>query len=203
MISPLSISVLVIILLSKKYVLKSLVYSTTWILTTFVVYLISAFAVGGSTSETNMSTVVRIILLALAAFMVYEAIADLIKFIKAKGEVSEPKIFKKIAKMSPLGLFGIGFLMCFLNDKNMLLSMGAGTKIASLSLPAGQVVTAGLLYILIGCWPIYVTMFAYFLLKDKMSNFMDTLSTWLMKYNDLISFVMFLIIGISLLSEAI
>ncbi len=203
MISPLSFYALVVTLTGKKYVLKSLVYAGTWIATTLAVYLAVAFLAGASGPGAGMSTVVRVILLALAALMFYVAVSDLVKFIKAKGAAVEPAFFKKIAGMSAFGLFGVGLAMCLLNDKNMLLSIAAGTKVAALQLPAGQTVAAGLLFILIGCWPIYLTTIAWFLFKGKLGGFMKAISGWLMKYSNLISFIMFLIIGVSLLSEAI
>ncbi|WP_271001025.1 GAP family protein [Listeria seeligeri] len=203
LISPFPIVGLILILLSNKARINSIFYTVGWIVGNIAVFFIGLFLMGSAVSSSeDQSMVVKIVLLVLGVLLILLGAHDFMKRSKNGEEATTPKWFEKMSHIKPGGAMVFAFVLSAVNPKNMLLSLTAGVSVGTLNLAGGQEITATIIFGIIACCSIYIPTIAFLIAGRKLNNVLDITRKWLIQNNSVIMAVLFLFIGLSVISKA-
>lgn len=142
------------------------------------------------------------VLIVLGALLILLGAHDFTKRPKNGEKAATPKWFEKMSNIKPGGAMIFAFVLSAVNPKNMLLSLTAGVSVGALNLSGGQETTATIIFGIIACCSIYVPTIAFLLAGSKLNNVLDSTRKWLIQNNSVIMAVLFLFIGLSVISKA-
>lgn len=97
----------------------------------------------------------------------------------------------------------MGLLLGTVNPKNIILTIGAATTISTAGLALGGTVTVGIVYLLVATCTVSVPVIGYLVAADRLRAPLERLRDWLTQENATIMFVLFLLLGVSMLSNGI
>ncbi len=162
--------------------------------------LAGAADVGDDGTPSTGADVLRIMLgIALIAL----AIRQWRKRPQPGDEPKLPKWMSAVDAFSPLQAAGTGVVMSAVNPKNLLLTVAAGTTIASTDLSTGDQLVAFVIYGLIASIGVAAPLVMFFLLGERSAAILDGLKAWLAHNNATIMAVVFLVIGANVLGQGI
>jgi threonine/homoserine/homoserine lactone efflux protein len=162
--------------------------------------LAGAADVGDDGTPSTGADVLRIMLgIALIAL----AIRQWRKRPQPGDEPKLPKWMSAVDAFSPLQAAGAGAVMSAVNPKNLLLTVAAGTTIASTDLSPGDQLVAFVIYGLIATIGVAAPLVMFFLLGERSAATLDGLKMWLAHNNATIMAVVFLVIGANVLGQGI
>ncbi|EAC6625153.1 GAP family protein [Listeria monocytogenes] len=200
LISPFPIVGLILILLSNKARINSIFYTVGWIVGNIAIFFIGLFLMSSAVSSSgDQSTLVKVVLIVLGALLILLGAHDFTKRPKNGEQAATPKWFEKMSNIKPGGAMMFAFVV---NPKNMLLSLTAGVSVGALNLSGGQETTATIIFGIIACCSIYIPTIAFLLAGSKLNNALDSTRKWLIQNNSVIMAVLFLFIGLSVISKA-
>lgn len=201
--SPMPIAALILMLLSKRAKINSIAFSFGWILGLAVLVFIVSSLVGLSDSDVHAATgfsIKTLIDLVLGILLLILAFSQWKKRTKQGQEPSMPKWMSAIETFSPVKAFGIGFALATLNVKNTPMGITVGAVISD----AGSAGSAVLIvYLLLASSTITIPTIGFLLFGKKLEPGLEKLKTWLIGNNATIMFVLFLILGVVILSKAL
>lgn len=120
------------------------------------------------------------------------------------GEVATPPAWlAKVAAMTAPAVVRLAALMSMANPKNLALTIAAGLELALLHLTAGQVVTAGAVYLAIGSIAAAVPLVAALLLGRRAAQVLPKWQEWLVAHNKIVMAVLMLVLGGAMILKAI
>jgi hypothetical protein len=114
-----------------------------------------------------------------------------------------PKWMQGIDQFTPAKACGLGALLAGPNPKNLLLSIAAGTTVAQLGATGADAWVAILAYVLIGTVTVGGPVLYYFAAGKSAEENLNDLKSWLGANNATVMAVLFLIFGVSLLSDGL
>ncbi|EAC6063240.1 GAP family protein, partial [Listeria monocytogenes] len=203
LISPFPIVGLILILLSNKARVNSVFYTVGWIIGNIVIFFIGLFLMSSAVSSSgNQSILVKVVLIVLGVLLILLGLHDFTKRPKNGEKATTPKWFEKMSNIKPGGAMFFSFVLSAINPKNMLLSLTAGVSVGSLNLAGGQEITATIVFGLIACCSIYIPTIAFLLAGNRLNKILDNTRNWLIQNNSVIMAVLFLFIGLSVISKA-
>ncbi len=198
-ISPVTLIELILVLVSKRRVINSIVLTSGIIGFAFVAVLIGvggAKAVGDTSSGPSRTTGFVFVLLALLL------LAFAAKNWQNRGDTSEMAVFSKIGDMGPKSVFVLAPGATLLNPKNLIILLSAGQVIGSTSSGAG-VLLPSLIFVLLATSPFWLaTMYALWG-GTSAEQRLDSLRVWLMAKNRLIMAVVLGVLGVVLLAKGL
>lgn len=204
LISPFPIVGLILILLSNKARINSIFYTLGWIIGNIVIFLIGLFVMGSAVNTSgDQSMLVKIVLIVLGVLLILLGAHDFTKRPKKGEKADTPKWFAKMSNIKPGGAMIFAFLLSAVNPKNMLLSLTAGVSVGTLNLVGGQETMAIILFGIIACCSIYIPTIAFLIAGVRLNNVLDSTRKWLIQNNSLIMALLFLFIGLSVISKAL
>lgn len=204
LISPFPIVGLILILLSNKARINSIFYTLGWIIGNIVIFFIGLFVMGSAVNTSgDQSMLVKIVLIVLGVLLILLGAHDFTKRPKKGEKADTPKWFAKMSNIKPVGAMIFAFLLSAVNPKNMLLSLTAGVSVGTLNLVGGQETMAIILFGIIACCSIYIPTIAFLIAGDRLDNVLDSTRKWLIQNNSLIMALLFLFIGLSVISKAL
>ncbi|MBC1482782.1 GAP family protein [Listeria sp. FSL L7-1485] len=204
LISPFPIVGLILILLSNKARINSIFYTLGWIIGNIVIFFIGLFVMGSAVNTSgDQSMLVKIVLIVLGVLLILLGAHDFTKRPKKGEKADTPKWFAKMNNIKPGGAMIFAFLLSAVNPKNMLLSLTAGVSVGALNLIGGQETMAIILFGIIACCSIYIPTIAFLIAGDRLNNVLDSTRKWLIQNNSLIMALLFLFIGLSVISKAL
>jgi threonine/homoserine/homoserine lactone efflux protein len=115
----------------------------------------------------------------------------------------QPEWMEGIDQFTPAKSFGLGALLAGPNPKNLLLSVAAGTTIAQFGATGADAWVAIVVYALIGTITVGGPVLYYFVAGERAERTLNELKGWLGVNNTAVVAILFLIIGISLLSDGL
>lgn len=203
MISPFPIVGLILILLSEKARANSIAYMLGWFVGNAAIFTIAMLCMSAGTgAQSDPSTLAKVIFVVLGALLILAAVHEFSKRPKAGEDPKTPKWFAKMSEISPKGAVGFGVLLSALNPKNALLSISAGAAVGALHLSGMQDFASVLIFTLIASVLIIVPTIAFLVAGHRLDNFLDEVRKWLVQNNAVIMSVLFLLIGINIISKA-
>lgn len=201
--SPMPIAALILMLLSNHAKSNSVAFSLGWVLGLAGLVFIVSSAVGFSSSETQNITgfsLKTLIDLILGVLLVYLAFLQWKKRTKPGESPSMPKWMTAVETSTPLKAFGIGLLLAVVNVKNIPMGISVGAVVSEAGNASGAVFFT---YLMLASSTIIILTLGYLLLGNKLQKTLEYLKTWLIANNATIMFVLFLILGIVLLSKGL
>ncbi|HDU1293930.1 TPA: GAP family protein, partial [Listeria monocytogenes] len=183
--------------------INSIFYTVGWIVGNIAIFFIGLFLMSSAVSSSgDQSTLVKVVLIVLGALLILLGAHDFTKRPKNGEQAATPKWFEKMSNIKPGGAMMFAFVLSAVNPKNMLLSLTAGVSVGALNLSGGQETTATIIFGIIACCSIYIPTIAFLLAGSKLNNALDSTRKWLIQNNSVIMAVLFLFIGLSVISKA-
>ena len=106
-------------------------------------------------------------------------------------------------RFSPVKALTLALLLAGVNPKNLLLAAGAGAAVAGLALPTSEAVLSLLAFVIIASLTIAVPVVYYLVGGEAARTRLDTVKEWLALHNDAVMTVLFLVLGVNLISKGI
>lgn len=198
-ISPVTLIELILVLVSKRRVINSIVLTIGIIVTGFVGVLIGvggAKAVGDTSS--GSSTATEVVFVVLAAVL----LALAVKNWRNRADASEMAIFTKIGDMGPGAVLLLAPGATLLNPKNLIILISAGQTIGSSTSGAGVLVPA-LIFVLLATSPFWLATIYALWGGASAERHLDALRVWLTAKNRLIMAVVLGVLGLVLLAKGL
>jgi hypothetical protein len=205
-ISPIPIIAVILMLFTAKARVNAPLFTLGWVLGLLVVVAI-AYLAGDSTDvstdddASNWAFILKVILGVLLILLATKQWRGRPK--PGEPPPPPPKWMQGIDQFTPAKAFGLGALLGGPNPKNLLLSIAAGTTIAQLGATGADAWVALLVYALIGTLPVGGPVAYYFVAGKKAEENLNELRAWLGANNATVMVVLFVIFGISLLSDGL
>ena len=198
-ISPVTLIELILVLVSKRRVVNSIVLTVGIIVLSFVGVLIGvggANAVGDTSSGPSRTT--GIVFVLLAALLLALAAMNW----RNRADTKEMAIFTKIGDMGPKAVLLLAPGATLLNPKNLIILISAGQTIGSASSGSAVIVPA-LVFVLLATSPFWLaTLYALWGGASAQER-LDALRVWLMAKNRLIMAVVLGVLGLVLLAKGV
>ncbi len=201
--SPLPIAALVLLLLSKKAKLNSLLFLFGWMLA--VIINVGAFMIiFNKPLNTDASKPEYVVLLNLFLGIVLVGLAVKEWTMRPKPGVlpKKPEWMNAIENMSPFMAFLIAFGLVTINAKNTIIDVSSGVMIGQNSSSLHEAIIALIIYTFIASFTIILPVFGFFILGDKINGKLEDLKSWFLYHNASILFILFLILGLNLIAKA-
>jgi hypothetical protein len=204
-VSPIPIIAVILMLFTPRARVNAPVFTLGWILGLLVVAAI-AYLVGDSqdvaTDEdaSNWGFALKAI---LGVLLLLLAVRQWHSRPKAGESPAPPKWMAGIDQFTPVKAFGLGALLAGPNPKNLLLSIAAGTTVAQLGATGSDAWVAILVYGVLGTVTVGGPVLYYFTAGQRAEENLNDLKGWLGANNATVMAVLFLIFGISLLSDGL
>jgi threonine/homoserine/homoserine lactone efflux protein len=120
------------------------------------------------------------------------------------GDVAPaPKWMGAIDSFTPGKALGAGVLLSALNPKNLLLAVGAAATIEQTGASTSDEAIAYLVFALIASIGVATPVVLFFVLGDRAPALLDRMKTWMGQNNAVIMAVLCLVIGVTLLGQAL
>jgi threonine/homoserine/homoserine lactone efflux protein len=204
-ISPFPIIGVVLMLVTPRARLNSLMFVLGWLTGLAVVGAIGLTILGAagagkdgkpSAGASLFEIVVGAVLLAFAARQWHKR--------PAPGEEPElPKWMSAVEHFSPGQAATTGLALSGVNPKNLILTLAAATSIAATNLPGIDQVIAFAIYGLIATLGVAAPVLVYFTMGERAPVILDDLKNWLGRNNAAIMAVIFAVIGAKVLGQGI
>ena len=118
-------------------------------------------------------------------------------------EPALPKWMAGIDDFAPGKALAFGVLLAGVNPKNLLLTIGAVTGLAQLSLSTSDAVASLIVFIVVASLTIAVPVGYYLLGGEHAKTTLDELKGWLAMHNAAVMTVLFLVFGVDLIAKGL
>jgi threonine/homoserine/homoserine lactone efflux protein len=204
-ISPIPIVAIVLMLGTENAKSDSLSFLVGWIVAMTAVGAILLAVVGSSNPTDNgapadwsstLKLVLGIVLLGLAVKQWRNR--------PQPGEDAEmPKWMDAVEEFTPVKSAGLGVVVSVVNPKNLILIIGGATAISQTNAAGSDQAIAWAVFILIATIGVAAPVVIYFAMGDKADAVLDDLKGWMARHNGAIMAVIFVIIGVKMIGDAI
>jgi hypothetical protein len=201
-ISPLSITAVILMLLSRRSTASGLPFALGWAagitLLTVVALVVTSECSGGRATSTSTGAAVAQLVLGIA--LVGLAVVQWLK----RGAAGVPtKWMTALERVGPAKSAGLGFVLAAAKPKNLLLSVSAGLAIGTAALWAGGQVIAVAIFVVLGSTTIAGPVGYYLFSPERARVTLQSWRSWLATNNAAVLAVLLLVIGVSQLGRAI
>ncbi len=206
MLSPLPIVGVILMLLSNKAKVNGPMFLIGWLAgLAIVVGGIVAFVDPDrlNKSDGDPSTLAGLLHLALGGLLLFLAVKQLKGRPKGGQEAEMPKWMAKMQDASPIFAFGMGAFLSGLNPKNLIFDIAAATAIVAGDLSNSQQIVAVLVFMILASLTIGIPVLWYLIAGESAKAKLDTLRGYLVQYNWVIMCVLFLILGVKMIGQAL
>jgi hypothetical protein len=122
----------------------------------------------------------------------------------APGDQADmPKWMGGIDALAPGKALVLGLLLAGVNPKNLILTVGAATALARLGLDTEDAIVSMSVFVALASVTIAVPVVYYLVGGDRARAALDELKAWLTAHNEAVMAVLFLVLGVKLIAEAI
>lgn len=200
--SPLPIAALILILLSNKAKINSLSFLLGWAVALILNVGIVALIFNQPLPANDKSTAASLISGGLGLFLIFLALKQWHQRPKPGEAPKVPKWMNLIENFSPIQSFGLALMLVTVNAKNTVLDIAVGVIIGQKASTFSEGLITVLIFTAVSSFTIAIPVIAYFIYGDHLSGFFTKLKTWFIDNSATILFVLFLILGVNLLSKA-
>ena len=204
-ISPIAIIAVIVILFSPRARANGIAFLGGWLIALTVVSAVgyaladqSDAATSSSASDTiSTGKVVAGVLLLFLALRRWRSRP-------APGTEPEmPKLIARVDSLSPVKALGAGAVLGGVNPKNLVLTLGAATGVAQLSISSGDAVGALVVFVVLGSITIAGPVVYYFLAGQRAERELTALKNWLALHNAAVRTVVLLVFGVDLIAKGL
>lgn len=202
--SPMPIAALILILLSNRAKRNSILFLCGWFLGLVINVGIVAFLFDSQPTvvSNQKSLVFSSINLLLGLLLLFLAFKQWKSRPKPGVDAQTPNWLSQLENISPFKTFIIAFGLVTINAKNTVLDIASGVTIGQLTSTFSQSLTAVLIYSCIASLTILIPVVGFLLVGTKLTGVLTTTKSWFIQNSATILFVLFLILGVSLISKA-
>ena len=203
--SPLAIVAVVLMLLTPRARVNGPLFVAGWLLGLAVVGIIVLAIAHPSGAGTNGKPATGVSLLKLLAglLLVLAAFREWRGRPHSGDQARLPKWMGALDAFGPVKAAGAGAILSGLNPKNLILAVSAAAAIAGTGISAGKEAGAYAVFALVGTIGVAAPVVLYFALGDRSRRMLDELRGWMGRNNAVIMAVLFLVIGVKLIGDAI
>jgi threonine/homoserine/homoserine lactone efflux protein len=166
------------------------------------VVLVVAGATGAS-EDAEPATWVEVLKLVLGALLILLAVKQWRGRPRRGAEGELPAWMRTIDTFTPARSLAIAAALAAVNPKNLVLVVAAAAAIAQTGIDAGEQAIALGVFVLVCLLGPGLPVAAYFLLGDRARRMLDDLEAWMGAHSAAIMAVLFLVIGVKLIGDAI
>jgi threonine/homoserine/homoserine lactone efflux protein len=206
MLSPLPIVGVILMLLSNKAKVNGPMFLIGWLAgLAIVVGGIVAFVDPDRLNKDDggPSTLAGILHLVLGVLLLFLAVKQLKGRPKDGKEAEMPKWMAKMQDASPIFAFGMGAFLSGLNPKNLIFDIAAATAIVAGDLSSSQQIVSVLVFMILASLTIGIPVLWFLVAGESAKAKLDTLRGYLVQYNWVIMCVLFLILGVKMIGQAL
>lgn len=201
-ISPVPIIAVILMLFSSRAKVNGPMFLIGWAVALAVVSGVT-FLAGDAASESTTTEAVSWSQVLFGALFVLLALRTWSKRAPAGVRPEPPKWMAGIDSFSPVKALTLALLLAGVNPKNLLLAAGAGAAVGSLGLPTNEAVVSLAAFVIVASLTIAVPVVYYLLGGDPARTRLDTVKEWLALHNDAVMTVLFLVLGVNLISKGV
>ena len=201
-ISPVPIIAVILMLFSSRARVNGPMFLIGWAVALAVVSGV-AFLAGDAASESTTTDTVSWSQVLFGALFVLLAVRTWRKRAPAGVQPEPPKWMAGIDSFSPGKALSLALLLAGVNPKNLLLAAGAGAAVAGLGRPTSEAVVSLAAFVIIASLTIAVPVIYYLVGGEGARTRLDTVKEWLALHNDAVMTVLFLVLGVNLISKGI
>jgi threonine/homoserine/homoserine lactone efflux protein len=204
-VSPLPIVAIILLLATPRGRLMGPLFALGWVLGLAVLGTIVLVLAGPANASTDTGPADWTGWLKLGLGLVLVAFSARQWRQRPQGDEQPPtpKWMAKIDTLPPIESVGLGALLAALNPKNGLLTIGAAASIAATGASGTDQAVALALFVLIGSLGVLAPVAVYFLGGDKAVHTLESWRVWFIDNNAAIMAVLFFVIGLKLVGDAI
>ncbi len=202
-ISPVPIAAVILMLFSERARANSVAFTMAWVLGIASVSTVVAVLPGFASDGGEPTTTAGWVKLGLGALLLLVALRQWSSRPGPDEEAEAPQWMERIDGLTPVGAFGLGFLLSALNPKNLLLAAAAGASVASAALSAGETAGTLAIFTIIASLTVALPVCAYLVASDRLAPLLDRMKDWLIANNTTVMAVLFLVFGASLIGDGI
>jgi threonine/homoserine/homoserine lactone efflux protein len=201
-ISPVPIIAVILMLFSSRARVNGPMFLIGWAVALAVVSGV-AFLAGAAASASTTADAVSWSQVLFGALFVVLAVRTWRKGAANGEEPEPPKWMAGIDSFSPVKALSLALLLAGVNPKNLLLAVGAGGAVAGLGLSTTDAVVSLAVFVVIASLTIAVPVLYYLVGGDTARTTLDRVKEWLTLHNDAVMTVLFLVLGVNLISKGI
>ncbi len=203
LVSPIPLVGLILIMFSDRARINSIAFLIGWIFGNLGVFLIAMFFIGDNITDVgDPSKVKSLIDILLGIILVGFGIFEFTKRPKKNEKVNPPKWLDKVDKFHIPEAFGLAVLMSAANPEDMLFALTAGVSVGYHATSITQAITGAIVFILIACSTVYIPTLIYLVAGSRLHGLLEKARVFLIKYNSIIMAILFVGIGIMVISKA-
>lgn len=202
--SPIPIAALILLLLSNRAKVNSVFFLLGWMVAISINVLIFALLADALHQANHQSNafVSSLIHAVLGTALLFFAWKQWRSRLQPGEEPKMPKWMKTLETLSPWMAFVIAFSLVTVNAKNTIIDITTGIIIGQATSTFAQTLTAILIFTAMASITIALPVFAFLLMGNKLNNTLQKTKTWFIYNSPVILFVLFLLLGVDLLSKA-
>lgn len=206
-ISPIPLIAVILMLATPKGRANGLAFTAGWIvaLAAGVTLLVVVGAGGGADDGEGGKSAewTYWIKLGIALLFLFLAVKQWRGRPKADEEPQLPSWMRTIDRFTPARSAGLAFVLAVVNPKNLALVVAAGVSIAGAATDTGARVAAGAVFVAVASLCTVVPLGLYLFGGAKAAQTLDGWKSWMARHNGAIMAVLFLVLGVKSLGDAI
>jgi threonine/homoserine/homoserine lactone efflux protein len=204
-ISPVPIIAIVLMLATPRGKANGIAFAIGWVAGLAIVAAIVLLAESGSSSDDSgePATWTSVVKLAVGVLFVLLGVKQWRGRPKSGEQAELPKWMQTIDTFRAGKSLGLGVLLSALNPKNLGLTLGAALIVAQAGLSVGEEIGVMAVFVAIASASILGPVAIYLIMGSKGKDLLDDLKTWMGVHNAAIMTVLFLVLGLKLVGDAI
>ena len=204
-ISPVPIIVVILILFSDKAKTNGVAFLTGWVAGLLIVgLLVSALVTAGSAlSGSTVSTSSYTIKVLMGVGFLLMALKNWRSRPKEGEEPEPPKWIARLDNVRPSESAGLGIMNTSMNPKNLSLALAAALTISQIGLSGTSAWLTPALFIIIASSTVAIPVLYYVFAEENAEETLTGWKAWLTSNSNTILALLFLVLGLQLLLEAL
>jgi hypothetical protein len=204
-ISPVPIIAVILMLFSQRARINGPLFMAGWMVALALVSGLAYYAAVAGDASTSTSTADAISWgkILFGVLFLLMAVRTWRKRPAPGAEAPMPKWMAGIDDLKPGKALIFGLLLAGLNPKNLMLSLAAGAGLAALGLSTSEAVGSLVVFVAVGSFTIAGPVVYYLVGGEKAKTTLNELKGWLAAHNDAVMAVLFLVLGVDLISKGL
>jgi threonine/homoserine/homoserine lactone efflux protein len=203
-ISPLPIIAVVLMLATPRGRTNGVAFAAGWILGLSAVgAIVLAAGSGNSTSTGGPATWASVLKLVVGVLFLLLAVRQWRSRPKAGEEASLPGWMRTIDAFTPGKSLGFGVILSAANPKNLGLALAAAVGITQAGISTGEEIVVLVIFVALASVSIVGPVVLRLTMPERSRELLDELKAWLGLHNAAIMTVLFLVLGVKLVGDAI